>query len=173
MLQRSALPAKSARSRLALARVDVQVGSAEERARHEHAEVLGDPLGQLLPLDQRLAQGDVALQVLHDDERLLLVEMEHGRHHAGRALLLPAQSLIFEERAPERQRPALADQAEIGQRLLDDDRAAGPLDDEDEVQVAVADLAHVPARDVGADALAHHRDRAEPRRQRLGGQGPK
>ena len=44
------------------------------------------------------------------------------------------------------ERPALADQAHIGQRLLDAQVAGGPLDDEHEVQVAVADLASPASR---------------------------
>ena len=59
---------------LALARLHRKVGAAEQCARHEQAEVRRD-LRQPAAVDQRLAQDDVRRQVLHDDERLRLVEM--------------------------------------------------------------------------------------------------
>ena len=54
------------------------------------------------------------------------------------------QRQIFVVRARQRQRPALADEAHVRQRLLDGDAARVPLDDEHEVEVAVADLADRP-----------------------------
>ena len=42
------------------------------------------------------------------------------------------------------QRPALADQAHIRQCLLDDHAARAGGDDEDEVEIAVADLSDLP-----------------------------
>ncbi len=151
---------------LAVARRHGEVGAAEQRARHEHAEVLGDAR-QLAAGDQRLPQDHVGRQELHDDERLGLVEMQDLRHHAGRPRLLPGQRVVFEEGALERQRPAVADEPHIGQRLLDHDRARRTLDDEDEVEVAVADLAHLPGRAVGADRGGKRADTAEPDRQGL------
>jgi hypothetical protein len=47
-------------------------------------------------------------------------------------------------RARQRQRPALADEAHVRQRLLDGDAAHVPLYDEHEIEVAVADLADRP-----------------------------
>ena len=44
----------------------------------------------------------------------------------------------------QRQRPALADEPHVRQRLLDGYAARSPLDDEHEVEVAVADLTDRP-----------------------------
>ena len=64
-------------------------------------------------------------------------------HSCAPHRLLPDQRMILEERTLERQWPALADQPDIGQRLLDDHRfsaVARADDSKDQVQVAVADL---------------------------------
>src|SRR6185503_2990227 len=58
----------------------------------------------------------------------------------------------LEERAPQRERPALADQAHVGERLFHHHAALGAFDDEDEVEVAVADLAHPPVGRLAAEA---------------------
>ena len=79
-----------------------------------------------------------------DDERKRLVVVQHGRHQPGRQPRLMRERQIFVMRARQRQRPAFADEAHIGQRLLDGDAARSPLDDEHEVEVAVADLADRP-----------------------------
>ena len=84
------------------------------------------------------------LEQLHDDERKRLIVVEHGRHQSWRQPGLMRQRQIFVMGARQRQRPALADQTHIGQRLLDGDSAFCPLDDEHEIEVAVADLADRP-----------------------------
>ena len=92
------------------------------RAR-KFAELLGEPV--VLDAGFEIAAQDlVRRQILHDDERLALVEVIDCGHAAGIARGLPRQRVIFEERALQRQRPAFADQPHIGQRLLDDDAAA-------------------------------------------------
>src|SRR4029077_10272473 len=48
--------------------------------------------------------------------------------------------------------PALADQPDIGQRLLQHDAAFGPFDDEHQVEIAVAHFADLPIRRLAADA---------------------
>src|SRR3712207_6943031 len=58
-----------------------------------------------------------------------------------RSTLFPYTTLFRSEGALEGQRPALADEAHIGQRLLHHEAAGRALHDEDEVEVAVADLA--------------------------------
>jgi hypothetical protein len=58
------------------------------------------------------------------------------------AVLLEA--FVLEEGALQRHRPAFADKPHIGQGLLDADAACRPPDQEDEVQVSVADLADLP-----------------------------
>ena len=58
---------------------------------------------------------------------------------------LVRQRQMFVVRTRQRQRPALADQAHIGQRLLDGDSAVAAAYDEDEIEIAVADLADGPA----------------------------
>jgi hypothetical protein len=122
-------------------------------------------IGQFAPIDQRAAQDDVRCQILHDDQRLRLVEEENLRHHTGSTRSLAHQRVVFEEGAFQRQRPALADKANIGQGLLDDRRAFAARDDEHEVEVAVADLLDGPVRNVPADLLPESGIAAEPMRQ--------
>ncbi len=130
--------------RLAILGRHMQVGAAKQGAGHEQADVVGD-IRQLPPFDQRPPQDDVGRQILHDDQRLAFVEMIDRRHRARRSRLLPGQRVVFEEGALQRQRPAVADQADIGQGLLDDGSSRGAFDDEDQVEIAVADLADLPA----------------------------
>ena len=157
---------------LARAGLHVEIGAAKERARHEAAEVAGD-VRQLPALDQRTAQDDMRRQVLHDDERLGFVEVVDLRHQAGRARLLPGKRMVLEEGALERQRPALADQPHIGQRLLDDRSALVALDDEDQIEIAVADFTDVPASGSAADARRQRLYAAEARLQGFDGQSVK
>ena len=108
-------------------------------------------------------------QILHDEERLRLVEMIDLGDAAGIARGLAGQRLIFEERAFQRQRPTVADQAHVGQRLLDDDAAPRAFDDEHEIEIAVADFAHAPRFRRRSEPFAQ--EFAEPVRQRIDGQG--
>ena len=80
-------------------------------------------------------------EIFHHDHRLRAVEVEHLRRQAGRVAGLLGQRPIFEPATLERQRPGFADQPHVGQRLLDHDAVTRPLDDEDEIEIAVADLA--------------------------------
>ena len=84
------------------------------------------------------------LDQLHDDEGERLVVVQHGRHQTGRQPRLMRERQMFVMRARQRQRPALADEPHVGQRLLDGDPAVRAPDDEHEVEVAVADLADRP-----------------------------
>ena len=99
------------------------------------------------------------LDQLHDDKGEPLVVVQHIRHQPGRQPRLMRQRQIFVMRARQRQRPAFADEAHIRQRLLDGDAARGPLDDEHEIEVAVADLADRPGSRCAAKP---GRDRREP-----------
>lgn len=107
-------------------------------------------------------------QKLHDDQRLLLVEMEDLRHLAGRARSLARQRVVFEEGALKRQRPALADKAHIGQGLLDDQAAFVAVDDEHQVEVAIADLADAPCGRIVSETGAQRLQPTQPRAQRFG-----
>ena len=51
---------------------------------------------------------------------------------------------IFKECPIERHRPRGSGGAQVGQRLFDANRAAGPFDDEHEIEVSVADFADLP-----------------------------
>ena len=110
--------------------------------------------------NQPLAHDDMRLDQLHHDEREPLIVVQHSRHQSGRQPRLMRQRQIFVMRARQRQRPAFADEAHIRQRLLDGDAARGPLDDEHEIEVAVADLADRPGSGCAAKP---GRDRREPR----------
>ena len=101
--------------------------------------------GYSMPADQTLAHDDMRRKVFHHDHRLLTIEVEDLRRQARRVAALLDERVVFEPRPLERQRPGFADEAHIGQGLLDHDAAGRPLDDEDEIEVAVADLAHAPS----------------------------
>jgi hypothetical protein len=111
------------------------------------------------------------MEPLHHDERLRLVEMHDAGDDARVARLLPDQRVVFVEGAVQRQGPAFADETDVGQRLLDDDGACGPFDDEDEVEVAVAHLAHAPVGGRAADGPRDGVDAAQPRGQGFGREG--
>lgn len=70
--------------------------------------------------------------------------MKHRGHQprCQPGLMGERQTLIV--RARQRQRPAFADQPHIRQRLLDGDAADPAAHDEDEIEIAVADLADRP-----------------------------
>ena len=74
---------------------------------------------------------------------------------------LLGQRAIFEPRALERQRPGFADETHIGQRLLDDDAVFVALDDEHQIEIAVADLADPPAGRLAAEPFADGRNLGE------------
>ena len=135
-----------------------EVGREKQRARQEGRDV-ADKARIERAGNQPLAHDDMRLDQLHDDEREPLIVVQHGRHQAGRQPRLMRQRQIFVMRARQRQRPAFADEPHIGQRLLDGDAARGPLDDEHEVEVAVADLADRPG---GRRAAKPGGDRREP-----------
>ena len=122
-----------------------EVGGEEQRPRQEGRDVF-DKARIERAGNQPLAHDDVRLEQLHGDERERLVVVKHRRHQTGRQPRLMHERQIFIVRARQRQRPALADQTHIGQRLLDGDSALAPLDDEHEIEVAVADLADRPGR---------------------------
>ena len=79
--------------------------------------------GCCTPGHDGFAQDHMRRQVAHHDQRLRLVEMVDLRHAAGVAGGMAGQRVVFEEGPAQGQRPALADHAQIGQGLLDDQRA--------------------------------------------------
>ncbi len=86
----------------------------------------------------------MGLQPLHDNgEERRIVVVELGNQPADMAAML-AQAFVLEEGALERHRPALSDHPDIGQSLLDADPTGRPLDQEHEVEIAVADLGDAP-----------------------------
>lgn len=155
--------------RLLFSRGHGEVGAAKERTGDEEAEVTPD-FRQLPPVDQRAPQNDVRRQELHDDERLGFVEEIDLRHETGVTRCLALQGMIFEIGALQRQRPAFADKAHIGQRLLDDGSAPVAGDDEDQIEVAVADFLNAPARKVRPDFFSQDGVAAEFFRQRRSAQ---
>ena len=136
-----------------------EVGREKQRARQKGRDV-PDKARIERAGNQPLAHDDMRLDQLHDDEREPLVVVQHGRHQPGRQPRLMRQRQIFVMRARQRQRPAFADEPHVRQRLLDGDAARVPLDDEHEIEVAVADLADRPGC---RGAAKPGRDRREPR----------
>jgi hypothetical protein len=147
-----------------------EVGTAKQRARNEQPEVAAD-LGKLAPFDERLAQNDMRRQEFHDDDRLGGIKMEDLRRLAGVAGALTHQGIIFEERAFQRQRPGLADQPDIGQRLLDDHRAPRSPDNEYQIEIAVADLGDLPGSHIFSDPRPERAFLSQPDRESLNRQG--
>ena len=137
-----------------------EVGREKQRARHKGRDV-ADKARIERAGNQPLAHDDMRLDQLHDDERKPLIVVQHIRHQSGRQPRLMRQRQIFVMRARQRQRPAFADETHVGQRLLDGDAARVPLDDEHEIEVAVADLADRPGSRCAAKP---GRDRREPPR---------
>lgn len=122
--------------------------------KQRRSEKFGDVGGEarvLDPADQTFAHDDMRRKVLHHDHRLLAIEVEDLRRQARGVAALLDERVVFEPRPLERQRPGFANEAHIGQRLLDHEPAGRPLDDEDEVEVAVADLAHAPLGRLAAE----------------------
>ena len=152
--------------------IEAEVGTAKQGARQKQSEVLGN-FRQFLSGDQGAAQNDMGREEFHDDDRLARIEMENLRHHSGIALSLSRQGMILEEGALQRQGPAIAHEADIGQRLLDDHGALGAFDDEDQIEIAVADFAHFPGLRISADPVLQRGKAAQPCGQRFGAQGDK
>ena len=121
----------------------VKIGRLEQGRGHEFRQRLGET--RVFDAgDQAVAHDDMRRQVLHDDERLGFVEQDDFRRQPGRAFVFSHERLTFEERAIQRQRPGFADQADVGQRLLNDHRPRGALDDEHQIEIPVADLGDAP-----------------------------
>ena len=102
-----------------------EVGREEQRARQKGRDV-PDKARIERAGNQPLAHDDMRLDQLHDDEGERLVVVQHRRHQTGRQPGLMRERQIFVMRARQRQRPALADEPHIGQRLLDGDAARRP-----------------------------------------------
>ena len=98
---------------------------------------------------------------LHDDEREPLIVVQHVRHQTGRQPRLMRQRQIFVMRARQRQRPAFADETHVWQRLLDGDAARGSLDDEHEIEIAIANLDDRPGSGRAAQPDRDRRDLCE------------
>ena len=111
------------------------------------------------------------LQIFHHDQRLRRIEMEHLRHRTRRAGGLPDQCVMFIKRAVQGQGPAFADQPDIRQRLLHDQRAPVRRDDEHQVQIAVAHLAHGPVLMGRPQPVGHRRHSGQSCAQSLRRQG--
>ena len=110
------------------------------------------------------------MEVFHGDEGLDPVEVEDFRYRSRVAVRLPDQRMVFEERAVERKRPALADKTHVGEGLLDDHAPRVSRHDEDEVEVPVPHFADRPLLRRATDTLGDLRHRAQPLRERLDGQ---
>jgi hypothetical protein len=144
---------------LLLRRRNRKVRAEEQRPRQEGRDVV-DEARITSAGDQPLAHDDVRLQQLHGDEGERLVMVEHRWHQLRHQAGLVQQRQMFVVRTRQRQRPALADEAHIGQRLLDGNSAVAAAHDEDEIEIAVADFADGP---VGRRSTQPRGDRGKPR----------
>jgi hypothetical protein len=122
---------------------EIQIRSEEERIDQEGRDVI-DEFRKPEARHQRLAHDLVSLEVFHDDDRHLVVEVVHHGDESGRQFVVLEQRLGLVAHALARQRPRIAGHTQEGQRLLEDYRlcrVGRVLDDEHQVQVAVAHLA--------------------------------
>ena len=148
------------KTRLLLGGGKREVRGEEQRACQEGRQVLGEAR-IARARDQPAPQDDVGLEELHHDELQGLVEMQDLGNEARRQLRLAPQGKVLVMGARQRQRPALPDEAHEGKRLFHRDAAMGAFDDEDEVQIAVTDLAHRPGCALLAETLARGRNAGE------------
>ena len=81
----------------------------------------------------------------------------------GCTLILPGQGFVFVKSAGQRQRPAVPDQPDIGQCLLDDDGSMPAFDNEHQIQISVTDLFDGPGSRIRADPSGDRLDIAQPR----------
>ena len=65
--------------------------------------------------------------------------------------------MIFKEGAIERQRPTVANEAHIGQGLLDDNGLFFPLNNEDKIEVAITDFLNLPCALIATKAIGNSR----------------
>ena len=144
-----------------------EVGDAGEFLLQRNGEVRGEEAGardvvadmprclRVAPsLDQPAPHDDVRRQLLHDEReqrRVVVVDVGRQAFHMRPGKLVVG---LLEIGALERHRPALAGCPDIGQRLFYADPAAGAVDQEDQIEVAVADLADSPLGSVAAEPRA-------------------
>jgi hypothetical protein len=153
MRQSALLPAKNRHRRHLLLERQRQIGGEEAGQR----DILGDVARTArvaLPLHQAAAQDDMRRQLLHDEAIEIGLVMEDGRDERPDFGTDAAEIAVFVEGAVERHRPALARRPDIRERLLDADRAGRPIDEKDQIEIAVADLADAPGLGAAAQALA-------------------
>ena len=84
------------------------------------------------------------MQILHHNQRHIAIRIVDGRCQAWGMLCLNAQRVGFVVSSIKWQRPAFADQAYIGQRLLDHQAPGRTLDNENQIEIAIANFANFP-----------------------------
>ncbi len=148
------------RARFMLRRRSREHGGREQSRGEKLRDVVGEA-GIFDPADEPLAHDDVRMEIFHYDHRLGAIEVENLGRQSSRVSRLFGQRVIFEPAALQRQRPGFSDETHIGQRLLDDDARSRPFDNEDEIEIAVADLADAPVGRLAAEPFANDRNFGE------------
>ena len=108
-----------------------------------------------------MAHDDVGLEEFHDDKCHVGVVVEDCRSEPRGMAGLTDKGEMLEVRPREGQRPALANQADIGERLLDGNAAGRAAHLEDQIEIAVTDLLDSPSFGCASKQVTDHRNAAE------------
>jgi hypothetical protein len=108
-------------------------------APEQRADAAGDSRIRLAAQEIVLPQRPAGRHARDHERERVLVAVEHARDGARREPPDQREGVALAERPPPVERPVRAD-AELRQRLLDDDAAVGPADAEDDVGDAAAEL---------------------------------
>ena len=94
--------------------------------------------------NKHAAKNDVLIKKLHHDQSLVFVKIQNFGNRSGVAFGLSDQRVILEIRPVEWQRPAFTYQANIRKRLFDNRRTLRTPHQKNKIEVAVANLLHLP-----------------------------
>ena len=130
----------------------MEIGGEEQGAGEIVAELLGEPRIAAAG-NEAFPRDDMRLDRFHHEQRQFRIVAIDGGNSVRAMALLDDQRPMFEIDPTDRKRPAFADHPDIGECLLGDDATGRPVDTEDGVHVAVADLADHPAGLVAAKSL--------------------
>src|SRR5258705_7966530 len=107
-------------------RREMEIRCLKQGLSRELCEVIGESRVDNTAYES-LSENNVGRQVLHHDRGHRFIEMVYFRYQVAGVYSLLRQSQIFEIAPLERQRPCLPNQAQIGERLFDDQASTLPF----------------------------------------------